>query len=74
MELEIYPLSDDWPPSSGKNAVLFNNKEMLKNMHLDLPYISRIAEQLKNKGLVTYNSIPLTLEELYACITGDHHE
>ena len=57
-----------------KPAVLFNNKEMLKNMHLDLPYISRIAEQLKNKGLVTYNSIPLTLEELYACITGDHHE
>ena len=57
-----------------KPVALFNNKKMLKDMHLDLPYISRIAEQLKNNGLISYNSIPLTLDELYDCITGDHHE
>ena len=58
----------------GKPSILFNNKDMLSSMHLDLPYISRVAEQLKQKGLIKYNYIPLTLEELYICIRGGYNE
>ena len=57
-----------------KPQILFNNKDMLKDMHLDLPYISRVDEQLKEKGLIKYDSIPLTLDELYMYITGDQNE
>ncbi|MBR2890804.1 MAG: energy-coupling factor transporter ATPase [Bacilli bacterium] len=58
----------------GKPIDLFNNKTMLQSMNLDLPYISRVAENLKAAGKINYKSVPLTLDELYDCITGDLNE
>lgn len=58
----------------GKPIDLFNNKTMLQSMNLDLPYISRVAENLKAAGKINYKSVPLTLDELYNCITGDLNE
>lgn len=53
---------------------LFNNKVCLKEFNLDLPYISKVAETLKEKGMIVYQSIPLNITELYDCIKGDNHE
>ena len=53
---------------------LFNNKDCLKEFNLDLPYISKVAESLKEKGMINYQSIPLNIIELYNCINGDNHE
>jgi energy-coupling factor transport system ATP-binding protein len=53
---------------------LFNNKVCLKEYNLDLPYISKVAESLKEKGMINYQSIPLNIIELYNCINGDNHE
>ena len=53
---------------------LFNNKVCLKEYNLDLPYISKVAETLKEKGMIVYQSIPLNITELYDCIKGDNHE
>ena len=53
---------------------LFNNKVCLKEYNLDLPYISKVAEMLKEKGMIVYQSIPLNITELYDCIKGDNHE
>ena len=53
---------------------LFNNKVCLKEYNLDLPYISKVAESLKEKGMIVYQSIPLNITELYDCIKGDNHE
>lgn len=52
----------------GTPIKLFNDEELLHKYNLDLPYISVVAKELAKKGLVTYKSIPLTIEELYACI------
>ena len=58
----------------GKPQDLFNNENYLKEYNLDLPYISKIAKELKEKGIIKYNQIPLKLEELYKCIIGDSDE
>lgn len=58
----------------GNTIDLFNDKEFLKNNNLDLPFIASMAEGLKESGLINYDKIPLTTDELERVIRGDHHE
>lgn len=58
----------------GTPIELFNNKEKLEYFNLDLPYIGKIAEELKAKKLIDYTSIPITLEQLHKCIGGANNE
>ncbi len=57
----------------GTPRLLFNGN-VLESINLDLPYISRIAKELKKQGLINYRDIPLTIEELKKCIVGANYE
>ena len=52
----------------GKTKELFRNYKKLESYNLDLPYISKMALKLKEKGLIDYKELPLTLEELHNTI------
>lgn len=59
----------------GNKREMFENYEFLKKHNLDLPDISKIANSLKNKGLITFKQLPLTKNELFKVITrGDENE
>ena len=47
----------------------------LEEHNLSLPDVSKLAKTLKNKGLIRYERLPLTKEELFEVITrGDKNE
>lgn len=54
----------------GNKEELFTDEEFLKAHNLDLPVISMIAKGLKAKGLINYDKLPLTKDELYNIIVG----
>lgn len=60
----------------GSKEDLFNNQVLLDNYNLDLPVVATYASYLKTKGLINYEKIPLTKEELFSLIMkrGDHNE
>ncbi len=54
----------------GDAHTLFENKMLLDKYNLDLPSAATLAIGLKEKGLINYNKLPLTKEELYNLIIG----
>ena len=59
----------------GPKQEMFENEEFLKKHNLSVPDISKLAKTLKNKGLIGYERLPLTKEELFKIITrGDKNE
>lgn len=59
----------------GSKQEMFENAEFLKEHNLSVPDISKLAKTLKNKGLIKYEKLPLTKEELFEIITrGDENE
>lgn len=52
----------------GNKHELFNNSELLDQYNLDLPEVSKYAKELKNRGLIDFNRIPLTKDELFQLI------
>lgn len=52
----------------GNKHELFNNSELLDQYNLDLPEVSKYAKELKNRGLIDFNRIPLTKDELFQVI------
>jgi hypothetical protein len=52
-----------------KTSKLFNNYQQLKSLNLDLPYISKLALELKDKGIINFDELPITLDELYILLT-----
>ena len=53
---------------------LFQNYEKLEQYNLDLPYISKIALKLKERKLIDFKNLPLTLDELHKLIQEAKHE
>ena len=58
----------------GNTKELFQNYKKLEQYNLDLPYISKIALKLREKQLVNFNKLPLTLEELHNMIKEYQNE
>lgn len=59
----------------GDKREMFENEEFLKEHNLDLPDISKLSKTLKNRGLISFEKIPLTKEELLNIITrGEQYE
>lgn len=59
----------------GDKRSLFEDIERLKNFNLDLPDSARIALALKDKQLINFDNLPLTIEELIIAIKeGDQNE
>lgn len=58
----------------GSTKELFHNYKKLEQYNLDLPYISKIALKLKEKQLIDFNKLPLTLDELYNMIKESKYE
>ena len=58
----------------GSTKELFHNYKKLEQYNLDLPYISKIALKLKEKELINFNKLPLTLEELHSMIKESKYE
>jgi energy-coupling factor transport system ATP-binding protein len=59
----------------GQKEEMFENEKFLEKHNLSLPDVSKLAKTLKNKGLIRYNKLPLTKEELFKVITrGDNYE
>jgi len=54
----------------GDKNTLFNNNDLLNKYHLGLPNISKTAVVLKEKGLINYKNVPLSIEDLKKCILG----
>lgn len=54
----------------GNKHDLFENKDLLKKHNLSLPTSSILAIGLKEKGLIDYEALPLTKEELLQIIVG----
>ena len=54
----------------GNKHDLFENKDLLKKHNLSLPTTSILAIGLKEKGLIDYETLPLTKEELLQIIVG----
>lgn len=52
----------------GDRKTLFNNEELLHEYNLDLPEVAKYAKELKKQGLIDYNTLPLTKEELFNLI------
>lgn len=57
----------------GNKQELFENSILLEQYNLDLPSSSVLAKGLKAKGLINYNKLPLTKEELFNLITGGNN-
>ena len=59
----------------GPKNEMFENEAFLDEHNLSLPDVSKLAKMLKNKGLIRYERLPLTKEELFEVITrGDKNE
>ncbi len=59
----------------GSKNEMFENETFLDEHNLSLPDVSKLAKTLKNKGLIRYERLPLTKEELFEVITrGDRNE
>ena len=63
----------------GEKRSLFEDLDNLSSFNLDLPECAKIALELKNRGLIKFNQLPLTKDELYkvlvdACKVGDSNE
>lgn len=59
----------------GPKNEMFENRDFLLEHNLDIPDITKLANSLKNKGLITFKKPPLTKEELFKVITrGDDYE
>ena len=59
----------------GSTKELFNNPTLINKYSLDLPNAAKLASELKLKGLIDYESIPLSKEELLELIKiGDRYE
>ena len=54
-----------------KTRKLFNNYQQLKSLNLDLPYISKLALELKDKGIINFDELPITLDELYILLISE---
>lgn len=64
---------------NGPKSELFQDIDKLSSFNLALPESAKIALELKNKGLLHFNELPLTKEELEQLIlleyqVGDQHE
>ena len=64
---------------NGPKNELFQDVDKLSSFNLGLPECAKIALELKNRGLISFNQIPLTKEELYdviesSCKGGDNNE
>lgn len=59
----------------GPKKEMFENRDFLLEHNLDIPDITKLANSLKNKGLITFKKPPLTKEELFEVITrGEDYE
>ena len=59
----------------GPKNEMFENRDFLLEHNLDIPDITKLANSLKNRGLITFKKPPLTKEELFKVITrGDDYE
>lgn len=59
----------------GPKNEMFENRDFLLEHNLDIPDITKLANSLKNKGLITFEKPPLTKEELFEVITrGEDYE
>lgn len=63
----------------GSKQQLFNNQQLLNDFNLSLPECGKYAQALKELGLIDYDQIPLTKEELKKVILsnvkgGENHE
>ena len=59
----------------GPKNEMFENRDFLLEHNLDIPDITKLANSLKNKGLITFKKPPLTKEELFKVITrGEDYE
>ncbi len=59
----------------GPKNKMFENRDFLLEHNLDIPDITKLANSLKNKGLITFKKPPLTKEELFEVITrGEDYE
>jgi len=59
----------------GKPKALFNDPIVINKYSLDLPNSAKLASELKSKGLINFDSLPLSKEELIKLIkAGDHNE
>lgn len=63
----------------GPKNELFQNVNKLSSFNLGLPECAKIALELKNRGLISFSTIPLTKQELFDIIVkehkvGDHNE
>lgn len=59
----------------GPKNEMFENRDFLLEHNLDIPDITKLANSLKNKGLITFKKPPLTKEELFEVITrGEDNE
>lgn len=54
----------------GDKQSLFEAEELLNNYNLDLPTSAILAKGLKEKGLINYQHLPLTKDELFKVIIG----
>lgn len=59
----------------GPKNEMFENRDFLLEHNLDIPDITKLANSLKNKSLITFKKPPLTKEELFEVITrGEDYE
>lgn len=49
---------------------LFSNEQQLHEFNLELPESARLAKELKKTGLIEFDSLPITKEELKNVILG----
>ena len=64
---------------NGPKNELFQDVNKLSSFNLGLPECAKIALELKNRGLISFDQIPLTKEELYtviesSCKGGENNE
>ena len=60
----VIVLNDGKVVYNGQKLPLFSDLERLRSFNLDLPDSARIAIELKEKGLIDFDELPLALEEL----------
>ena len=74
----VIVLTDGKVVYNGPKLPLFSDLERLSLFNLDLPDSARIALKLKEKGLIAFDDLPLSLEELRKHLDlnpkGDSHE
>jgi energy-coupling factor transporter ATPase len=74
----VIVLNDGKVVYNGPKLPLFSDLERLASFNLDLPDSARIALKLKEKGLIAFDDLPLSLEELRKHLDlnpkGDSHE